>query len=108
MLAQAGAITNGVGVATFRLSDDENVATVSFDIPGFLTPPYNGLTGIMTDWHVHNDPYLAHPSSIMYDPTAPPANSCLQPDGSHKSTSPAMVGTKTKANVTELTKQCKA
>lgn len=108
MLAQAGAVTNGVGVATFRLSEDENVATVNFDIPGFLTPPYNGLTGIMTDWHVHNDPYLAHPSSIMYDPTAPPANSGLQPDGSHKWTIPAMVGTKTKADVIELIKQGKA
>ncbi len=108
MLAQAGAVTNGVGVATFRLSEDENVATVNFDIPGFLTAPYNGLTGVMTDWHVHNDTYLTYPSSIMYDPTVPPANSGLQPDGSHKWTIPATVGTMSKAQVIELIKQGKA
>lgn len=107
MLAQGGAQTNGVGTATMRLTPDENVAYVKFDIPGFLTPPYNGLTGIMTDWHVHSDPYLTHASSIMYDPNQPPADSGPQPDGSHKWTIPSMVGTKTKAEVVELIKQGK-
>ncbi len=108
MLAQNGAVTKGVGVATFRLSDDDNVAYIKFDRQGFLNPPYNGLTGIMTDWHVHNDPYLTRPSSIMFDPNAPPANSGLQPDGSFKWTIPNLVGTIPKAEVVELIKQGKA
>jgi uncharacterized protein (DUF1800 family) len=108
MLTQSGAITNGVGTATFRLSEDENSAIISFDILGFLTPPYNGLTGIMTDWHVHNDPYLTHPANIMYDPNAPPPGSGPQPDGSHKWVIPTMVGPLTKPQVVELIKQGKS
>ncbi|MEQ1852512.1 MAG: DUF1800 family protein, partial [Chthoniobacteraceae bacterium] len=111
MLAQSGITTptKGVGAATLRLSEDENVVTVSFDIPGFLTAPYNGLSGIMTDWHVHNDPYLTYASDIMYDPnvTHPPGDG-PQPDGSHKWTIPPMVGSLTKAQVVELLKQGKA
>ena len=100
MRAQAGAITNGVGTSTFRLSADETSAIVNFN--------YNGLTGILTDWHVHSDPYLSFESSIMYDPNAPGPNSGLQPDGSHKWTIPEMVGGKSRAAVVELIKQGKA
>jgi len=108
MLAQNGAVTKGVGVATFRLSDDGNVAYIKFDRQGFLTSPYNGLTGAMTDWHVHNDPYLTRASSIMFDPNAPPADSGLQADGSFKWTIPNLIGTIPKAEVVELIKQGKA
>jgi len=100
MLSQSGAITNGVGTATFRLSDDESYAIVNFS--------YGGLTGPLTDWHVHNDAYLTHASSIMYDPTEPPPGSGVQPDGSHKWVFPPMVGTLAKADIIELLKQGKA
>lgn len=100
MLSQNGADTDGVGSSTFRLSEDESYAIVNFN--------YGGLSGALTDWHVHNDPYLTHASSIMYDPTEPPANSGPQPDGSHKWTIPPMVGTLSKAEVVELLKQGKA
>ncbi len=112
MLAQTNAITNGVGTATMRLSEDESYVIVKFDIPGFLIAPYNGMTGPMTDWHVHNDPYFAsgavQAASIMYDPTNPPANSGLQPDGSHKWTIPPVVGPFSKAQVVELIKEGKS
>ncbi|MBL9182420.1 MAG: DUF1800 family protein [Verrucomicrobiaceae bacterium] len=106
MLSQSGAITNGVGSATFRLSEDENSAIVTYT--------YGGLTGVLTDWHVHNDAFLAYPSSIMYDPNAPPSGSGPLPDNnppgftSHKWVIPPMVGPMTKAEVVELIKQGKA
>ncbi len=106
MLSQSGAITNGVGSATFRLSEDENSAIVTYS--------YSGLTGVLTDWHVHNDAFLTFPSSIMYDPNAPPSGSGPLPDNnppgftSHKWVIPAMVGPMTKSQVVELIKQGKA
>jgi uncharacterized protein (DUF1800 family) len=105
MLSQNGAVTNGVGSSTLRLSEDESYVDVKFS--------YSGLTGILTDWHIHNDPYLTHGSAIMYDPNAPPANSGVQPDSTpslihHKWTIPATVGTLSKAEVIELLKQGKA
>ncbi|MBK8038757.1 MAG: DUF1800 family protein [Verrucomicrobiaceae bacterium] len=106
MLSQGGAITNGVGSATFRLSEDENSAIVTYT--------YGGLTGVLTDWHVHNDAFLTHASSIMYDPNMPPSGSGPLPDNnppgftSHKWVIPPMVGTMTKAEVVELIKQGKA
>lgn len=108
MLAENGAITKGVGTATMRLTEDESAVFVKFDIAGFTTAPFNGLTATMTDWHIHNDPFLTKPASIMYDPVAPPANSGLQPDGSHKWTIPVIVGTLSRAEVVELIKQGKA
>ncbi len=107
LLGQAGAKdangkpVTGVGTSTFRLSEDENSAIVKFS--------YSNLTGDQTDWHVHNDPYLTHGSSIMYDPNAPPANgSGPQIDGTHKWIFPSMIGTMSKAEVIELIKQGKA
>ncbi|MCB1278622.1 DUF1800 family protein [Prosthecobacter sp.] len=106
MLSQSGAVTNGVGSATFRLSEDESYAIVTYT--------YSGLSGVLTDWHVHNDAFLTHPSSIMYDPNAPPPGSGPLPDNnpptltSHKWVIPATVGSMTKAEVVELIKQGKA
>lgn len=106
MLSQGGAITNGVGSATFRLSEDENSAVVTYT--------YGGLSGVLTDWHVHNDAFLTYPSSIMYDPNAPPPGSGPLPDNnpptltSHRWVIPDMVGPMTKAQVVELIKQGKA
>jgi uncharacterized protein (DUF1800 family) len=107
MLSQGGAITNGVGTATLRMNEAETVAYVGFDMAGFSTPPYRGLTGIMTDWHVHADPYLTHPSAIIYDGVEPPPGDGLQPDGTHKWTITA-VGTLSAADIRELIKQGKA
>jgi uncharacterized protein (DUF1800 family) len=111
MLAQSGAITNGVGTATLRVTEDESVAYVTFDTAGFSTSPFNGLTGAMNDWHVHSDPFLSAPSSIIYDGVEPPPGDGLQTSGpfagSHKWTI-TDVGVLTAANIRELIKQGKA
>ncbi len=99
MLSQNGALTNGVGTSTLRLSEDETVAYVRFN--------YGNLTGELTDWHVHADAYLNHPSSIIYDGVEPPPGDGPQPDGSHKWTL-APAGTFSLAEIKELIKQGKA
>ncbi|MDZ4404480.1 DUF1800 family protein [Prosthecobacter sp.] len=100
MLSQNGAATNGVGTSTLRLSEDENTAIVNFS--------YSGLTGDLTDWHVHVDPYLTHASAIVYDGVEPVnPNDGPQPDGSHHWTIEA-VGTLSKADIIEIIKQGKA
>ena len=100
MLSQNGAITNGVGTSTLRLSEDENTAIVNFS--------YGGLTGALTDWHVHVDPYLTHSSAIVYDGVEPVnPNDGPQPNGSHHWTIEA-VGTLSKADIIEIIKQGKA
>ncbi|MGV3661151.1 MAG: DUF1800 family protein [Prosthecobacter sp.] len=100
MLSQNGAVTDGVGTSTLRLSEDENTAIVNF--------AYSGLTGPMNDWHVHVDPYLTHASMIVYDGVEPVnINDGPRPDGSHHWTIEA-VGTLTKADIIEIIKQGKA
>lgn len=99
MLSQGGAETNGVGTATLRLSEDETVAYVTFT--------HNGLTGPLTDWHVHSDPFLTHSSAIIYDGTEPLPGDGPQPDGSHK-WNIVTAGTLTAAEIVELLKQGKA
>lgn len=100
MLSQNGALTNGVGTSTMRLSEDESTAIVSF--------AYSGLTGPMNDWHVHVDPYLTHASMIVYDGVEPVhPNDGPQPDGSHHWTIES-VGTLSKADIIEIIKQGKA
>ncbi len=99
MLAQNGAVTNGVGTSTLRLSEDETVAYVRFN--------YGNLSGELTDWHVHADAYLNHPSAIIYDGVEPPVGDGPQPDGSHKWTL-APAGTFSLAEIKELIKQGKA
>ena len=58
MLAQ-GTVSSGVGSATLRLSADETSAVLSFH--------YSGLTSLVTGKHVHSDPYLNLPSTIIFD-----------------------------------------
>ncbi len=106
MLSQSGAITNGVGNVTMRMSEDESYVDISYT--------YSGLTGVLTDWHLHNDAYLTSGSSIMYDPNAPSPGSGPLPDNnpptltSHRWVIPATVGTLSKADVVELIKQGKS
>jgi uncharacterized protein (DUF1800 family) len=114
MLAQGGAITNGVGTATLRVNDTETIAYVSFDEVGFETPPYRGLTGEKTEWHVHADPYLNNGSMIIYDGDEPVTagdglitNPADPNYGSHKWTI-AATGTLSVADIRELIKQGKA
>lgn len=123
MLAQAGAVTSGVGTATVRLSEDENTAIIRIQYSGLsgadqifspLKPvAADGTTAAdgnpdPTDWHVHVDPYLNLPTAIVYDgvePTHP--NDGPQPDGSHHWTIEA-VGVHSKADIIEIIKQGKA
>jgi len=99
MLAQPGAVTNGVGTSTVRLSEDESVAYIKFD--------YRGLTGPLTDWHIHSDPFLQEGSNIIYDGAEPLPGDGPQPDGSHKWNIIAAGGLSV-ADVRELIKQGKA
>jgi hypothetical protein len=112
MLSQNGANTTGVGNVSMRMSEDESYVDIRYT--------YSGLTGVLTDWHLHNDPYLTSGSSIMYDPNDTPNH--LQgtgplpdndPNGPTKLTShrwviPNTVGTLSKADVVELIKQGKS
>lgn len=104
MLSQNGAITNGVGTATLRLSEDETVAYVTFN--------HSGLTGPLTDWHVHNDPFLTAPAGIIFDGVEPvtPGDGLVLTGpnaGSHKWTILG-VGSLSAANIRELIKQGKS
>lgn len=100
MLSQNGAATSGVGNSTLRLSEDENTA--------YMTRTYSGLTGPITSEHIHVDPYLTHPSIIVFDIDTPvtPGDG-LQPDGRYKWTI-LPVGTLTKADIIEIIKEGKA
>ena len=59
MLAQGATISSGVGTATLRVSADGTQAVLKFS--------YSGLTSSKVAAHIHNDAYLAFPSSIMFD-----------------------------------------
>ncbi|MFN7565435.1 MAG: DUF1800 family protein, partial [Prosthecobacter sp.] len=134
LLAENGAVgvtpgtkPKGVGTATLLINEAETIAEIRVT--------YNGLTGTQdgpggmevvaadgtsapngvidpTDWHVHSDPYLGKPSSIIYDGAEPLAGDGPQfaPNGSflyHK-WNLAAAGTLTLADVRELIKQGKA
>lgn len=100
MLSQNGAITKGVGNSTLRLSEDENTA--------YMTRTHSGLTGPITSEHIHVDPYLTHPSTIVFDIDTPAtAGDGLQPDGRYKWTI-LPVGTLSKADIIEIIKAGKA
>jgi uncharacterized protein (DUF1800 family) len=113
MLSQSGAATTGVGSATLRISEDGNY--------GYMTRSYSGLTGPITNEHIHADPYLTNPSAIIYDIDAPATSGdglITNPADSHYTgTNPLTatykwtiqaVGTLTKADIQELIKQGKA
>lgn len=104
MLTQAGAVTNGVGSSTLRLSEDESYAIMRYS--------YSGLTGPITSQHIHTDPYLAKPSTIVFDIDTPGAAQTnlgggLQPDGSYKWFI-LPVGTLSAADIREIIKEGKA
>ena len=100
MLSQGGAVTNGVGSSTLRLSEDENSAAMTYS--------FSGLTGPITSSHIHTDPYLNKASTIVYDIDTPATpGDGLQPDGTYKWTI-LPVGTLSKADIIEILKQGKA
>jgi uncharacterized protein (DUF1800 family) len=100
MLAQPGAVTNGVGSSTLRVSEDGTTAIMRYS--------YSGLTGPIADQHIHSDPYLTHPSSIIFDIDDPvTAGDGLQLDGSYKWTIQA-VGGLSAAEIVELIREGKA
>jgi uncharacterized protein (DUF1800 family) len=100
MLSQNGAVTKGVGSSTLRLSQDEKSAVMTYS--------YRNLTGPITSQHIHTDPYLNHPSTIIYDIDTPSTpGDGVQVDGSYKWTISA-VGTLSQADIVEIIKQGKA
>jgi uncharacterized protein (DUF1800 family) len=113
MLSQNAAVTNGVGNSTLRLSDDESTA--------YMTRSYSGLTGAITSEHIHTDPYLTKPSTIVFDIDAPVTAGdglITNPADPHfTGTDPQLgtykwtilpVGTLTKADIVEIIKEGKA
>ena len=95
MLAQAGAVSSGVGSATLRLNSDGTQAV--------LKRSFSGLSSPMTGEHIHCDPYLNNPSQIMFDiDVATP-----QPDGSYVwNIGPS--GTLSAADIVEIIREGKA
>lgn len=64
LLSQNGAVTNGVGSSTLRLSEDETVAYMRYS--------YSGLTGPITSQHIHIDPNPGHnDGEIVFDIDTP-------------------------------------
>lgn len=59
LLAQGTALSAGVGTATLVLNADETQAILRFS--------YTNLTSAVNGAHVHSDPYLTHPSQVIYD-----------------------------------------
>ena len=124
MLAQAGAVgvppgtpVNGVGSSTLRLSDDENTAYMRYG--------YSGLTGSITSQHIHTDPYLGKPSTIVFDidtPETPGDGKITDPADPHYTPPGATTselgytfkwtitpkGTLSKADIIEIIKEGKA
>jgi uncharacterized protein (DUF1800 family) len=67
LLALPGAVSDGVGAATLRVSADGTQATLTFQL--------NNLVGGLTDENISGDPYLASPSvQVLYDISKPQAN----------------------------------
>jgi len=97
MVAQAGALSSGVGSATLRLSADESQAVLRFSHSGLSTP--------VTAKHIHADTYLGKNSQgqIVFDiDTATP-----EPDGSYIwQITPS--GPLTAADLVEIIKQGKS
>jgi uncharacterized protein (DUF1800 family) len=62
MLALPGAISQGVGSATLRVSADGSSATLNFSM--------NNLAGTPTGESINSDPYLADPGELIFDISA--------------------------------------
>ena len=95
MLAQAGAVSSGVGSATLRVSADETQAILKFS--------YSGLSGPITGEHIHSDAYLSHPSQIIFDID----EAIQQPDGSYVWDIVGL-GTLSTADIREIIREGKA
>lgn len=59
LVAQSGALSSGVGTSTLRVSADGTQAILKFT--------YSGLSSPLAGMHIHSDPYLSHPSQILFD-----------------------------------------
>ncbi len=111
MLPEVGAVPpspttplTGVGSATLRLSEDESYA--------IMRRTYSGLSGSITSEHIHTDPYLTNPATIVFDIDTPGTAQTtlgggLQPDGSYKWFI-LPVGGLSAADIREIIKQGKA
>ena len=97
LLAQAGAISSGVGSGTLRLSADETEAVVKFS--------YSSLSSPFTAAHIHADTYLGKNSQgqIIFDIDA----ATPEPDGSYV-WHIAQSGPLTSADIVEIIKQGKS
>ena len=95
MLAADGAVSDGVGSATLRVSADGTSAVLNFT--------YNNLTSGASDIHINNDPYLTSPSQLIFDISA----TGQQPDGSYLWPIQP-VGTLSAADVLEIISEGKA
>jgi len=96
LLAQAPAVTDGVGAATLTLSQDQTSATLAFS--------YSNLTSGVTDTQIQCDPYLNNPTQTIFDITKFAKQNA---DGSY--TFPiAAVGSLSAADVLEIITEGKA
>ena len=107
MLAQPPAVSNGVGSSTLLLSADENTGYMKFSASGFA--PLDNITSK----HIHADPYLSHPTAIIFDIDTPVTagdglitNPSDPNYGSYKWTILG-VGTLSKADIIEIIKEGK-
>lgn len=120
LLAQGGAMTNGVGTSTMTVFEDANppYATIQFS--------YHGMTGQLMTHHIHADAYLTKPQgeivfdfdqpettggellsqSHTYDPT--PGGSGGSGNGSFKWTFQEPQGNYSKAEMLEMIRQGKS
>jgi hypothetical protein len=95
LLAQNGVASTATGSATLLVSADGTQA--------ILRANYSGLSAPKTGEHIHCDPYLNHPSQIMFDVDA----ATPQPDGSYV-WNIGPVGTLQPADIQEIIREGKA
>ncbi len=95
LLAQNGVVSTATGSATLQVSADGSQAV--------LRESFSGLTSVKTGEHIHCDPYLNHPSQIMFDVDA----ATPQPDGSYV-WDIAPVGTLQPSDIVEIIQEGKA
>ncbi|HTA31479.1 MAG TPA: DUF1800 family protein, partial [Candidatus Cybelea sp.] len=95
MLALPGAVSQGVGSATLRVSADGTQATLNFSM--------NALTGTPTGESINSDPYLSAPDELIFDISAAKP----QADGSYLwKIGPA--GPLSASNISEIIREGKA
>jgi uncharacterized protein (DUF1800 family) len=91
---QAGAVTNGSGSSFLRLNQDEDEATI--------TVSYQGLTGVKTNWHVHDNGISTNGAqNIAADLDELGNDVILQADGSYRWPIPAYVAGRSRAQIVQ-------